>query len=242
MTKYASKDCGFLLVGPYNLLSTAGKVEDGTTLKVSDITPLGTDEEVWFSGGVRNNTFTQEGWFDDAANSIHDALKGLPASSLPFMFAPNGNTAGAPMWGFSRVERVNYTRQLSAGEVTKANAEYACNGREEGVIVHTLSTQTGDGNGDGAYLDLGAGGYASGGSVYEAITAITGSPTNVTITLRHSADHITFVAAVTMTAATVASAERKTTASAINRYVSWGVAFSGGTAPSVTFALGVAPA
>jgi hypothetical protein len=242
MTKYASSDCGFFCLGPNNCLSALGKIIEGATKPTTDTTPLGVDEEEFHQKGRIQRTLTQEGWFDDSAGSVHDALSGLPAVDLPLLMAHKGNVAGRVAIGYAVINRVGYDIQLQEGDVTLAKAEYTPGGdREEAIIVMPLAARAAAGNTDATYVDLGAAGGPSGGAVYEAVTALTLSGyTNAIHKLRHSTDHITFTPLVTMTAVTVPAAERKTTASAINRYVSGSWEYTGsGASPTVTSALAV---
>jgi hypothetical protein len=241
MTKWDSSDCGFLLIGPYDLLSVTGTVEDGATLQTKETTPLGVEAERYDSSGVRAVTFTQKGWFDDGANSMHEALKELPTTYQTLMFAFKGNVKARAFKGCGAQLRVGYQVGVNVGDVHSAIAAYAVSGGiEEGFIVQELAALAGDGNSDAQYVDLGAAG-ANGGAVYAACSALTlsGRP-DVTLKLRHSTDHITFADLVSMTAMSTIASERKTFAGAINRYVSASRAFGGaGGTPSLTFALGV---
>ncbi len=242
MSVWGSDKVGFFLVGPYNLCAVTGKIERGAELKLKDTTPLGVKAEEYSSSGVRGVTLTQEGWFDDAANSMHDALKDVPATFNTLMLAPSGNIKGSKLMACAGMLKVGYKIGVEVSNVHGANGVYSVSSAiQEGLIVLDLAELAGDGNSDAQYVDLGAGPWANGGTVYGAATAITlsGRP-DVTIKLRHSTDHITFADHTSLTALAAIGSEAKTFAGAINRYVSgsrtWGGA--GGT-PKVTAALGV---
>lgn len=240
--KYNSTDCGFFCLGPYNCLSAIGKIVEGAAKGTTETSPLGATNEEYMQKTRVKRTLTQEGWFDDSAGSVHDAHSGLPAVDLPLLFAPKGNILGRKAIGYEIINRVAYEIQLQNDDVTLAKAEYTPNGaREEVTIVMPLALRTAAGNTDATYVDLGAAGGPSGGSVYEAVTELTlGGYTNAIHKLRHSADHITFTPLVSMTAVTVPAAERKTTVSAINRYVSGSWEYTGsGTGQSMMSVLGV---
>jgi hypothetical protein len=242
MTTYNSADCGFFCLGPYNCLSAIGKIIEGASKPTSEVTPLGVSAEAYHQKGRVARTLTQEGWFDDSAGSVHTALNNLPTTNLPLLMAHKGNVTGRKAIGFDVIHSVGYEIQLQEGDVTLAKAEYAIASlREEVILVMPLAARTTAGNTDATYVDLGVAGGANGGAVYEAVTALTlDGYTNAVHKLHHSADHITFTPLVTMTAVIVPGAERKTTATAIERYVSASWEYTGsGTSPSVTSVLGV---
>mgnify|MGYP001077500694 CR=1 FL=1 len=245
MTKYASKDVGFFTVGQYNLLAVTGKIEDSATLPLVDTTPLGVANEEYSSGGVRRYELTQEGWFDDAAGSMHDALVGLPAGERVLMLAHQGNARGKGFIGAAGTLTVGYRRAVDVGDVARANGSYAISGGiQEGLIIERLVAHGADGNTNGTYVDLG-GARTQGGYVYLVVTSIdwSGRP-SLTVTLTDSSDHIAFGDHTAMTAvdapATGAAERKLLSADAVKQYlaVKWAWGGAGGS-PSATFAVGV---
>jgi hypothetical protein len=155
---------------------------------------------------------------------------------------------------YESVQRVGYDVQVAVPEVTKAKGRYGCwYGKKNCTIVHALGVETTAGNTDGpggAYVDLGAtGAGTNGGAVVFHVTSLTGTPTNVTLKLRHSttsgsgyADKAT-TTAITPAMVPGTSAQYITFAGTISPYISVAWAYTGGTGPNVTFAaaLYVAP-
>jgi hypothetical protein len=187
MAKYASKDVGFMLLGGYSVLGAVSKIEDTVSLKLNETPALGETDESYWSGGAKQTELTQDGWFDDAVASVHDSLVTLPVLQLPLSIAPHGNVNGRKMDGYQAVQRVGYTVQTATSEVTKAQAKYGIwYGKKQATIFHALGTESTAGNSDGAYVDLGAAGSGNGGALFFHITAVTGTPTNFTLALRHS--------------------------------------------------------
>lgn len=248
MAKYGSDQVGFMLLGSYSMLGSTSKLEDTVELKLSQTDVLGTSDEQWWSSGARKTDLTQDGWFDDASNGHHEAFKGLPTTHLPLTIAPHGNAGGLAIDMYPSVGRVNYTVQVSVGDVHKAQSQYSINGgKKAGVIAFPLGTKVAAGNTDADDVTISATQPAGtgGGSTVLHVTELTGTPTNCTIKLRHSTDGITYADLTTFAAVTPANvaagvaSEYATIAGQINKWVSVAWAYTGGSAPTVTFTVGV---
>jgi len=253
MAKYDSADVGFMLLGSYSMLGAVSKIEDTVELKLNETPSLGQADESYWSSGARKTEVTQDGWFDDDAGSVHEAFVGLSDVSLPMTIAPHGNTINGTAVGtvcdiYQSVQRVGYTVQLSVGDVTKANGKYGIYyGKKDGRIVAPLATRSTAGNTDAADARCSSSQPAGsdGGAAVLHITELTGTPTNCTVTLRHSTDGTTYTDKQAFSAFTptnvadgIASQYIALTGQ-INQYVSAGWAYTGGTAPTVTFAVAV---
>jgi len=254
MAKYSSKDVGFFLLGGYNMLGSTSKFDDTVELSLTETPVLGQADEGWWSSGAKKTTIEQEGYFDDSVGNMHEALVGLSNVALPLSFATHGNTNGAKCDVYQSVQRVGYDVQVAVPEVTKAKGRYGCwYGKKNATIIHALGTEVTAGNTDGpggAFVDLGAA-AANGGAVVFHVTAVggTASPTSVVLKLRHSstsgsgyADKAT-TGTIAATSIPATSFEYVTFAGALSRYISVAWSYTGGTAPTVTFAaaLYVAP-
>lgn len=245
MAKYGSADVAFLLVGGYSLLGVTTTLVDTREAVLEDTTALG---DSWANSaytGLRRADFSQEGFFDDAVNGVHAALNEQQGSARVLCFGVEGNSKGRAFVGFAGALQAKYTRAASRGELHKANAEYRGSGVvEEGTILHELATEAAAGNTEAAAVDNAAS-SANGGGAYLQVTSLTlGGYTNLAVTVRHSADNVTFVDKASFAAVTAAPiAERLALAGAINRYVAVAWSFSGvGSNPSATFLAGVSRA
>jgi len=256
MAKYDSSQVGFALLGSYSMLGATSKFDDAVTLKLNETYALGETDESFWSSGAKQTEVTQEGWFDDVALGWHNAFVDLPVVALPMTIAPHGNVinrpaspaAGTSIDIYQSVQRVGYTVQVATSEVTKMQARYGCwYGKKGGKLVAPLATRSTAGNtdSDDAKCAVAQPAGTNGGAAVLHITALTGTPTNVTITLRHSADGTTYSdkqAFSAFTPANVAAgiaSQYITLTGTINSFVSAAWAYSGGTAPTVTFAVGV---
>lgn len=144
MTQYASKDVPFFLVGGYSLLSQVGSFDDGGSEAVlKETTPLGVAwPRMADTGSRRIGPIVQDGWFDDAVGSTHDALK-TPGTSRVLCYGLEGNTKGKHFIGFSGAMQSKYTRTVQLDDFHRARAEYAGNGEvEQGVILHEHAQET----------------------------------------------------------------------------------------------------
>lgn len=189
MAKYSSKDCGFHLLGGYSLLGADSKIEDVVELKLGETYALGDADEAYWSSGAKKTTVTQEGYFDDATNSVHEALKNLPVLALPMSIAPHGNTNAAAIDVYQSVQRVGYVKQFEVGDIIKANGEYGIwYGKKPAKIIHYLAEET-TADSDNESLDVHpfAGNTANGGAMVLHVTELSGCA-SVTIAAHHSTD------------------------------------------------------
>jgi hypothetical protein len=144
MGVYASKDVAFFLVGGYSLLAQIGSFEEsGPEGVIKETTPLGSQWPRNADTGNRRSSIVQDGWFDDAAGSTHDALK-TPGLSRVLCYGLEGNTKGKHFVGFEGALQSKYTRTVQLEDFHRAKAEYAGNGKvEQGVILHELAQEAG---------------------------------------------------------------------------------------------------
>lgn len=222
MSKYSSKDVGFLLVGGYALLGVTTSLADSVSAVTDETTALGDSWQSHVSAGLQRGELTQDGFFDDDANSSHDALNEHQGESRVLCVGFEGNTIGKHFIGYAGAVEVSYQRLASIGTVHRANAKYSASGQvEEGVILQSHAAQTVDWNTEGAEsVDSGAS-SSSGGAGYLQVSAYSGFSSFVG-KVRHSADDVTYADLITF--ATVSSgptAERKTVSGTVNRYLAF---------------------
>lgn len=243
MAKFGGADCAFFLIDGYSVLSLLTEISDEQEAVIEDAKPLGTRYPQPTPTGDKLASLTQNGFFDDGANSINDALSGKQTTARVVNYGFAGNTRGKACVGLSGSYASKYTRMSSKGALHKANASYAVAGVvEQPAILHALQAEAGDGNTEGVNAVDNTASSANGGSGYLQVTSITlsGRP-SVTAKIRHSADNITFADLLTFTAVAAApTAERVTVAGTINRYTAtswlWGGAAG---APAFTFMIGL---
>lgn len=250
MAKFSSKDVGFALIGSYSILGAISTFDDAVTLKLNETYALGETDESFWSSGAKQTEITQEGWYDDAVGSLHQAFVGassLPVLALPLSVAPHGNANAARFDCYPSVQRVGYTVQLATSEVTKAQARYGCwYGKRESYIVHALGTEGAAGSSDTLDVHPYLTNTSNGGAVVLHVTALSGCA-NCTITARHSTDGVTWadkqafspVTPTNVTDGAAAAGQYITTTGTMNQY--WSVSWAYGTpsSPSVTFMVGV---
>ena len=241
LSKYSSKDCVFLVDG-YNLLGVTTQVTDSVEAMTEDTTALGDTWEEHAYLGIKRGSFSQQGFFDDAADSVNAALNEQQGVSRIICYGVEGNTSGQSFTGLQGAMQMKYERLASVGKLHRANAEYHGNGIvEDGKILHALAARTADGDTEASSVD-GAAATADGGSAYLHVTALTlGGYTNLTVTVRQSADNAVWEDLTVFTAVAAApSKERKAIVGNIKRYLAVSYAFTGaGADPSATFFAGL---
>jgi hypothetical protein len=244
MSVYGSGDVAFVLMGGYSIMGDTTDVEFGTELLTEETTTLGDTWTEHGGTGLRQATFTHNGFYNDAALASNAALVTLSGTPVVSAIGLAGNTIGRLFTGFAGLLQGGYTRQASRGALHKANGAFMVTGAvEEGKILRTHSTTTAaSGNTEATSVDNAAS-SANGGAGYLEVSALTlGGYTNVAFKVRHSADNITFADLVTFTAVTAApNGQRIAVAGTVNRYLASSYAFTGaGTGQSVTAFVGFA--
>ena len=241
MAKYSSKDTVFLIDG-YNVLGVTTQVDHAVEALTEETTPFGAEWETHEYIGLKRTEFSQQGFFDDAASSVNDALSGKQGESRIVCFGIEGNTIGRKFTGFRGVMHSKYTRIGSRENLHRANADYLGNGvTEDGRIIHALTARTADGDTEATPVDNAAA-TAAGGSAYLQVSALTlDGYTDLTVVVRESADGIAWNDLTTFTAVALAPGkERKAIVGNIKRYLAVSYEFTGiGTSPTATFFVGV---
>lgn len=242
MAKYGAAQVAFALVDGYSIAGVLTEFADEIEVVTEDAKGLG---EAWpepTPTGDRRGSLTQNGFYDDAALSINEALCGNQGVARVVNYGVEGNTIGKAAVGMAGSYASKFTRISTKDALTKANASYAVSGAVEApVILHDLSEEAGDGNTEGAESVNSGAGTVSGASGYLQVAAITlsGRP-NVTFKVRDSTDDITYADLVTFTAVSARTAERVTVAGTVDQYLACSWAWGGaGGAPTVTFLIGL---
>jgi hypothetical protein len=243
MTKYGSADVAFLLFGGRDIKGFMTTVNLTREAKIEETTGLGVADETHAKVGVNMARLTQSGFFDDAAGASNEALVGLAETVAAIGLA--GNVIGRAFIGMDGAIQATYDRNPSKDELHKAAAAMTMDGAvEEGVILHELSAETSDpGDTESDSVDNAAS-SANGGAGYLEVTALAlGGYTSVQVTIRDSADDISFAdhsdgafAVVTVTN----TAERIPLTGTIRRYAAIDWDFIGsGSSQSITFMVGL---
>lgn len=246
MTKRHSADVGFFLLGAYDLTSISSKLEYGASSPVQDTTPFGVSSVAYDQPGITTYTVSgHEGWYDDASYTAASTMVALTAGEHVLMLADRGNVVGREAVCIGGTIAAGLGIPFTVGDFHRARIEATVSGvLDHATIVAALASVAGDGNSEGAYVDLGAdGGGTTGANVYVACTALDlDGSTNLVVTLEDSADHAAWADHTVMTALTAVGAEKKTATDAtVNRYVAAKRAFTdiGATSPTATIVLAV---
>lgn len=213
MAKTGSDRVSWFLVDGLNLVGVLTQFESRQEAKVERNDVLGGGFETQAFTGVRESQITQEGFYDDDAGSVHDALTSGPGQSRVMSYAVEGTATGARFTGFAGAMQINYGRQVARDSLTKARAEYRGNGPfDEGRTLFPWKAvgSTGRKNSvDGSASSTGGAGYLH----YNA----TAGECNVRIL--HSSDDVTYATLFTFAKASSGhGAERLTTTGTIERY------------------------
>src|SRR3972149_1410478 len=141
MTRKGSADVGFLLFGGYDVRGETTDLEWDKEAVTEDTTVLGVADASHAAVGLKRGMLTQKGFFNDAANSIHDHLVGLANRVATFGY--EGNTIGKKFAGWAGAITVKYRRIATRGAFHKAEGDYQVTGVvEDGKVSHIYKTET----------------------------------------------------------------------------------------------------
>lgn len=241
MPKRGSDQVGFLLIGGYDVLGVTTQLEDSLEAIIEETHALG---DSWVKReylGIKQAELTQEGFYDDATDSVHEALCTKEGTERLLCYGLEGNTIGQQFIGYSGALQASYTRIASRGELHRANASYHGTGDvEEGVILHPHQPETITGNTKESAIDNEAS-TPDGGSVFLQVSSLTlGGHDNVTVKVIHSDDALVWEDLTAFTAATKANtAEYKQIEGTVKRYLAVSWEFTGiGENPEIKFFVG----
>ncbi len=239
MSKFGSKDCAFFLIDGLSVLGALTELSDSQEALTEDAKGLGV---VWpepTPTGDKLGTLAQNGFYDDEADGINDALADKQGDARVINYGFEGNAIGKKCVGLAGTYASKYTRISSKGQLHKANAQYSVAGSvDDCVILHEHGPETAaNGNTEGAESHDSLAPSASGGAGYLQVSALTlGGYTNVAIKVRHSEDDLTYADLVTFAVRTTVGAERKAVAGDVYRHLAHSWQFTGaGAGQSVTY-------
>lgn len=240
MATFGSDDVAFLLIDGYSVLGVTTQITYGKEAVAEETHALG---DAWVEHtyvGLRRASLTQNGFFDDAANGVNDALVSQMGTARVLCLGVEGNTLGEAFTGFAGAMQMSFERVASRGELHKANAAYQGSGAvEEGIILHIHQAETGA-TLNGTNVDNGAS-SANGASGYLQVSALAlGGYTNAVLKIQHSVDNSVWVDLISFVVVTAApNAQRLTVAGTVNRHLRATLAYTGaGAGQSITYMVG----
>jgi len=234
MAKYGPSSVSWFLISGYNLDGVLTQMTMKKMGATENTDALGDSWQETTPIGRISGELSQAGWFDDASKSSVDALVSTAGTvSRVICVAPAGGAKGNAFTGFEGAFGAEMERLIEKEGLHKLNCTYTVSGAvEEGEIVEALTAQTATGN--SASLDNSAS-SANGGSAYIQVTAESGTSPTMAVKVQHSADDSSFADLITFTTASTVSAERKTVAGTVNRYLRVNRTVGGSSTPSVTY-------
>lgn len=225
MARRSSADVGFFLIDGYDVMGVTTDLTEKVEALVEEVLPLGEEWPENLYVGVKKAEFSQEGYFDDAADSINDALNGNSGDTRVLCYGLEGNTIGQHFIGYEGAVQINYERIASKGQLHRANAKYNGSGQvDEGEILQGHAVKDGDGDTEATPVTVSAQ-TTDGGTAYLQVSALDlDGVTNLTVKVLHSTDGLSWDVLLTFTAVTEAPAvERKAVTGTVkkNLAVSW---------------------
>lgn len=178
--RYSSKDC-VLLVDGFNVLGVNTELSETREAVTEESTPFGAEWETHKYVGIQRTELTQTGFYDDASESINEALNEKQGETRILCLGFASDAVGKSFTGFEGNLQTKYERVASRGELHKASAEYIGSGVvEDGRILHPIMARTADG--DTRLTPVQHGGTSTNGAAYLQVVNLTlGGYTDATI-------------------------------------------------------------
>jgi len=240
MARRSSVDVGFLLIDGYDVMGVTTDLTDKVEAIVEEMLPYGEGWPDNLYTGVKKAELSQEGYFDDAADSINDALKDKSGDTRVLCYGLEGNEVGQQFIGYKGAVQVNYERVATRGQLHRANAKYNGSGQvDEGAIVHGHTARESDGDTKATPASVSAQ-TTAGGVAYLQLSALDLDGGNdLTIKILESTNEVDWDELLTFTAATAApAAERVVIAGNVKKHLAVSWEFDGGTDPTAKFFVG----
>ena len=244
MTTYGSDAAAWFYVDGYQVAGVVTHLEDSEEAAAEDNGGLG--ENVGRVGfvGETSAEVQHDGFFDDAAASVIAALDPAGGGALgaqhTLLYAIAGNAIGRSCVLARGALEANFKKLVERSKFTKANCAYKVNTSLDTarVVLHRVA-RTSAGNSDATSVDNGAASANGGVAVLEVDALALGGYTNLAVTMRDSADNVTFAAIAGGSAfplvTVVNTSAVLTIAGAIRRYASAAWAYGGaGSGPTWT--------
>ena len=239
-----------LFVGGYDV----AVVTSGGTLEASAVMDpffgVGTTMMQNNDSGERDGTASISGLLNSPTS---DPVAGVSASGSPSIvsFLIEGDTivsnAAPGFWGYKSAIISKFAATMAQGNLHRFSVDLTSTGNVHyGRVIGPNATRSTAGDTKATYVTMP---YTTGfpwatGHAFVHVTAVTGAPTNLTVTITTSVDHTTWIdqAATAVFTTPYIGAQYLTlvTSPGVQQYVAMKWAWSGGTAPTWTGFVGVA--
>ena len=239
MAKYGPVSA-FILVGGKNLTGDTFGLVDRIETVAEETHALGDSWEEHIPVGLSRVVLEAPGGiYDDGDVGMIAAFRGQGATLQLVSYGVEGNTIGQDAVLLNGTYAMSFERIAARDGLTKADARHTITGEYlRGVILHEIAAETAaSGDTESAESVDNSASSADGATADLHVPALAlGGYTDVTVKVRHSTDDISFSDLIVFTnVSTAGSAERKTVAGTINRYLAMSWLFNGaGSSQSVT--------
>jgi len=236
MAYYSGADVYALWLDGHDVRGSQQSLQASMEAVVDRRRALGSTSQAALTTGQTDGTLEMSGWLSSDTINYLSSLG--TASVLLVQLA--GNTGGALALAGASVLRSG--QELSYEDDRAANyvPHLALDGRLRlANLACPYAARTTAGNTDASYVDLGS--SSASGQIYLELGALTlGGYTSLTVTLRHSSDHVTFATHTTLAAMTAIGGQSVAYGANLNRYISVGWSWTGsGSGQSASFVVAV---
>lgn len=145
MARYGSDDVALLLIDGYDVLGTRTEIKDDVEALTEETHGFGDDWVKHAFTGLSKFSLEQDGYFDDASVSVHEALSGKSGLERILSWGVEGNEEGKRCLCLESGLQVNHKILASRGGLHRCSAKYEGAGAvEECIIIQPLGWVVGD--------------------------------------------------------------------------------------------------
>lgn len=148
MVLYGGDKVSFFLIGGREVVGRLTDFDDRREARTEESHGLGAGWAETAFVGVREGEITQQGFYDDAVGSVHEALSTAGATAV-LSYCLEGTATGVNFVGWRGALQVNYERQQERDALTKARATYRTGegaAVEQGKVIRTWKKWAATGN------------------------------------------------------------------------------------------------
>jgi hypothetical protein len=239
-----------IIANKYDLSAYFNNMDLTWDKNAPETTTYGVNDRTYLPLGLRGGTISLSGLYDASSNAVDEVLAAaLGGAAVPVLIGPDGLSIAEHATGevardnadvvyMANSLYTNYSISSPVDGVVAVTADIqAHQGIHQGFSLHDLTARTTTANGNSIDEEAAS---TSGGVGFLHVTAASGTAPTLDVVIKDSTDDSSFVELIAFTQTATTTAERKTVAGAVSRYVrvEWTIDDTTGGSPSFTFTVG----
>ena len=225
-----------VLINGYDVSDHLSSITVSGEADTVEVSTLGSNDKSYILG-MKDATVSAEGYYAGVSSDIESLLNTNLGALTTWTMVMGSDTVGGTAIGAQALETTYETGAEIGGAVAITIEGQTTGGRNSGVVLHPLGSETATGS--GSSVD-GSAATSLGAVAYLHVPVVSGTTPTLDVKVQHSSDNATWADLITFTQVTTANAyERVAVTGTVNRYLRADFTI-GGTSPDFTFHLAAA--